>query len=42
MAIATEFIDFIIPIKVIEQKYLGGSVQCLEDHVDALGRKIGL
>jgi hypothetical protein len=40
MAIATEFIDFIVPIKVIEQKYPGGWAQCLDDHADALGRRV--
>ncbi len=40
MAIATEFIDFIVPIKVIEQKYPGGLEQCLADHEDGLGRRV--
>lgn len=40
MAIATEFIDFIVPIKIIEKKYPGGWAQCLEDHADALGRRV--
>jgi hypothetical protein len=40
MAIATEFIDFIVPIKVIEQKYPGGWEQCLEDHKDLIGGRV--
>jgi hypothetical protein len=37
MAIATEFIDFIVPIKVIEKKYPGGWEQCLVDHKELIG-----
>ena len=33
MAIITEFINFIVPIKIIEQKYPGGWAQCLYDTV---------
>ncbi len=40
MAIATEFIDFIVPIKVIEHKYPGGWEQCLDDHADSLWRTV--
>ena len=32
MAITTEFIDFIVPIHIIRDKYPGGWEQCLEDH----------
>lgn len=32
MAIALEFIDFIVPIALIRQKYPGGWEQCLRDH----------
>ncbi len=40
MAIATEFIDFIVPIKTIEQKYPGGWEQCLADHADLIGGRV--
>jgi hypothetical protein len=40
MAIASEFIDFIVPIKLIEQKYPGGWEQCLEDHKDLIGGRV--
>ncbi len=32
MAVRLEFIDFIVPIAVIEEKYHGGWKQCLKDH----------
>lgn len=32
MAVALEFIDFIVPIAVIRAKHPGGWVQCLKDH----------
>ena len=32
MAIALEFIDFVVPIALIRQKYPGGWEQCLQDH----------
>ena len=38
MAIACEFIDFIVPIKVIKEKYPGGWEQCLKDHDYSIGR----
>ncbi len=37
MAILTEFINFIVPIKVIKAKYPGGWEKCLEDHKRSLG-----
>lgn len=37
MAVALEFIDFIVPISVIREKYPGGWEQCLEDHRNSLG-----
>jgi len=40
MAIATEFIDLIIPIQTICAKYLGGWEQCLEDHEHLIGGRI--
>lgn len=40
LAIALEFINLIIPIKVIEEKYPGGIEQCLMDHEALLGERI--
>jgi len=40
MAIVTEYLDFIVPIKVIEQKYPGGWAQCLEDHKNLVGGRV--
>ena len=40
MAIATEFIDFIVPIEVIRKKYPGGWEQCLKDHESSIGGRI--
>lgn len=40
MAVALEFIDFIVPICVIERKYPGGWVRCLRDHASVLGRRV--
>lgn len=37
MAIALEFIDLIIPISVIEEKYPGGWKKCLLDHAELIG-----
>jgi hypothetical protein len=36
MAIALEFIDFIVPIEVIRAKYPGGWEQCLKDHAASI------
>ena len=40
MAIALEFIDFIVPITVIEAKYPGGWQQCLRDHAPLIGGRV--
>lgn len=40
MAIQLEFINLVIPIKVIETKYPGGWSQCLEDHRQALWGRV--
>lgn len=40
MAIALEFIDFIVPIATIKAKYPGGWEQCLIDHGHAIGGRI--
>ena len=40
MAIATEFINFIIPIEVIKLKYFGGWEQCLKDHQELIGGRV--
>jgi len=40
MAIELEFIDFIVPIKVIREKYPGGWVQCLIDHELLIGGRV--
>jgi hypothetical protein len=40
MAIATEFINFIVPIQVIRDKYPGGWEQCLQDHQHLIGGRV--
>lgn len=40
MAIALEFIDFIVPISVIREKYPGGWAQCLKDHERLIGGRV--
>lgn len=40
MAIATEFIDFIVPIEIIRQKYPGGWEQCLKDHENLINGRV--
>ncbi len=40
MAIALEFIDFIIPIATIRAKYPGGWEQCLIDHRNLIGGRV--
>jgi hypothetical protein len=40
MAITLEFIDFIIPIRIIEAKYKGGWAQCLRDHAPLIGGRV--
>lgn len=37
MSISLEFIDFVIPISVIEEKYRGGWIKCLSDHKSLIG-----
>ena len=39
MSIALEFIDFIVPIAKIKEKYPGGWEQCLKDHEYGIGRR---
>jgi hypothetical protein len=38
MAIQLEFLNFIVPVQVIEQKYLGGWAACLRDHSKSIGK----
>ncbi len=40
MSIELEFIDFIVPIEKIKEKYPGGWEQCLKDHDYSIGRCI--
>ncbi len=40
MAVALEFIDFIVPIAVICEKYPGGWEQCLKDHERLIGGRV--
>lgn len=40
MAIKLEFIDFIVPIAVIRQKYPGGWDACLKDHAPLIGGRV--
>jgi len=40
MSIQLEFIDFIVPRAVIEEKYPGGWVQCLKDHERLIGGRV--
>ena len=40
MAIALEFIDFIVPIATIKAKYPGGREQCLKDHEDCIDGRV--
>lgn len=40
MAVMTEFIDLIVPIAVIEEKYPGGWERCLSDHKPAIGGRV--
>lgn len=40
MAVALEFINFIVPIKNIEAKYPGGWQQCLRDHAPLVGGRV--
>ena len=40
MAIALEFIDVVVPIRVIRAKYPGGWEQCLRDHQNLVGGRV--
>jgi len=40
MAVALEFIDFIVPIELIKAKYKGGWEQCLKDHSNLIGGRV--
>ena len=40
MAIALEFIDFVVPITRIREKYPGGWERCLRDHARLLGGRV--
>ena len=40
MAIRTEFIDVIVPRKIIEQKFNGGWEQCLKEHEHLIGKRV--
>jgi hypothetical protein len=40
MAVRLEFIDVLVPIHVIEEKYPGVLRQCLADHRALIGRRI--
>ena len=40
MAIMTEFLNLIVPITVIEEKYPGGWDRCLKDHNVAIGGRV--
>ena len=40
MAIALEFIDFMVPIDTIRRKYPGGWEQCLRDHAPLIGGRV--
>ena len=40
MAIALEFIDFVVPITATREKYPGGWDACLRDHEGLIGRRV--
>lgn len=40
MAVALEFIDFLVPVETIRRKYPGGWEQCLQDHADTIGGRV--
>jgi hypothetical protein len=40
MAVALEFIDFIVPIALIRKKYPGGWAQCLRDREGLIGGRV--
>jgi len=40
MAVQLEFINFIVPIARIEERYPGGWAQCLADHASLIGARV--
>jgi hypothetical protein len=40
MAVQLEFIDLIVPVHVIEERYPGGFAQCLRDFQPLIGRRV--
>lgn len=40
MAVRLEFIDVLVPVHVIEDRYPGGFTQCLADHRSLIGRRV--
>lgn len=40
LAVALEFIDFIVPIRTIEGKYPGGWQRCLDEHKPLVGGRV--
>ena len=40
MAIRLEFINFVVPIHVIKQRYPGGWEACLRDHQNLIGGRV--
>ena len=40
MAVQLEFINFIVPIETIKEKYPGGWEQCLKDHQNLIGGRV--
>ena len=40
MAIQLEVINFVVPIKIIKEKYPGGWEQCLKDHENLIGGRV--
>jgi|TARA_B110000503_G_C7153033_1_gene416025 hypothetical protein len=40
MSIQLEFINFVVPRRLIEQKYPGGWVRCLSNHKDLIGGRV--
>lgn len=42
MAVALEFIDLLIPVALIREKYPGGLEACAADHERLLGRRVWL
>jgi hypothetical protein len=40
VAVRLEFIDVLVPVHVINEKYPGGFAQCLADHRPLIGRRM--